>query len=221
MRGAGSVYPASGKLHSSEVGLGMGPWPPLRTGRDPRSLVVRGARGPPMHAGNLFGPEVTLSGDGFHTAEAVLGAGGAHHAPAGFTVSRWRSARVAFTMHWAGSTVRGGSRRKRASWLGVRGGLYADHHSALDGHHGPKVARCPGFYPALYSGWFSSPQGPKKNQIQWTVLDSPGRKATPLFRGKTGRATSGPSRDQIRLCGFDSRRLQLSPAEAGCQQAPA
>ena len=52
-------------------------------------------------------------------------------------------------------------------------------------------------------------QGPKKNQIQWTVLDSPGRKATPIFRGRIGRAACGPSRDQSRLCGFDSRRLHI------------
>ncbi len=70
-----------------------------------------------------------------------------------------------------------------------------------------------GAVPEAFSGAALQPggahQGPKKNQIQWTVLDSPGRMATPLFRGKTGRAGVGPSRDQIRLCGFDSRRLHL------------
>jgi len=77
----------------------------------------------------------------------------------------------------------------------------------------PEVAGRSCSYPVLRSGRFGSPQGPKKNQIQWTVLDSPGRKATPIFRGKTGRAACVPSRDQIRLHGFDSRRLHLkSPA---------
>jgi len=61
-------------------------------------------------------------------------------------------------------------------------------------------------------GVLMGPQGPKKNQIQWTVLDSPGRKATPIFRGRTGRSACGPSRNQIRLCGFDSRRLHFTVA---------
>jgi len=59
---------------------------------------------------------------------------------------------------------------------------------------------------------FDARQGPKKNQIQWTVLDSPGRKATPVFRGKSGRAAVDPSRNQIPRRGFDSRRLHFAVA---------
>lgn len=140
-----------------------------------------------------------------------------------------------FRAHRAGATARSGARR---GWrplcagraprpqggarhggplrLGASRGLICWPPQRADGRHTLKVVRCPGPYPALRSGRFEVTQGPKMNQIQWTVLDPPGRKATPLFRGETGRAACGPSRDQIRLCGFDSRRLQLSPAEAGC-----
>lgn len=56
---------------------------------------------------------------------------------------------------------------------------------------------------------FDAPQGPKKNQIQWTGLDSPGRKATPIFRGNPrGRTVARVGTKSARR-GFDSRRLHF------------
>ena len=52
-----------------------------------------------------------------------------------------------------------------------------------------------------------APQGPNMDQITRTHLNVPGRQTNPRFRGKTERAAYEPTRDQIRLRGFDSRRL--------------
>jgi len=181
----GSVVALSaGKIHGSKVVLGAS------AGRH---------RAPDR----LNGPEVARGAGKFHGPEVVLGAGrGRHRAPDGLNGPE--VARGAGKLHSPevvlGTSVHPGS--------GVARGLYSSHHRAPAGNHCPTAARCPGLYPALRSGRFGSPQGPKKNQIQWTVLDSPGRKTTPLFRGKAERSACVPSRDQIRLCGFDSRRLR-------------